>query len=242
MQTYKYFGKASQYVPELRVLFVHIPKAGGTTVERGLQAAQPAGRRRQFYGHTFLSSYQRELKDFDEYFSFTVVRNPFTRMVSAWNYMRKNAHQSGYKPYWEILERNGCGIGNSSDFTRFCCAVQTTFQREPERVKNLLFLQPQTRLLRLPGTEEGVDVDFVCKLETLTKDLRRMMVCAERSQSYPGLRQRLIRASGKHLNRSSHALPKTYYDAETIEIVRALYSDDFAAFGYDTSAPPGGNK
>lgn len=76
-------------------LFVHIPKTGGSSIERALRdVATPviAGERNKgslYFKHTDISGFERMLGDyFPNYFSFTVVRNPFDWLVSLYEFNR----------------------------------------------------------------------------------------------------------------------------------------------------------
>ena len=76
---------------EHQVIFIHIPKAAGTSVARALFGA--ASR------HVPYGEYERATPDkFRRYFKFSFVRNPWDRKVSLYHYVRKTpshpAHES----------------------------------------------------------------------------------------------------------------------------------------------------
>lgn len=75
-----------QIFPHLAAIFVHIPKTAGTAIERTLQASphQNVG------GHTTALGYQRTFpEEFATFFKFGVIREPVSRFLSAWRYLRK---------------------------------------------------------------------------------------------------------------------------------------------------------
>ncbi len=74
-----------QIYPHLKAIFVHVPKTGGTSIERTLRESpeQVVG------GHTTALGYRKKFPDeFAEFFTFAVVRHPATRFLSAWRYLR----------------------------------------------------------------------------------------------------------------------------------------------------------
>jgi hypothetical protein len=73
-------------------IFVHIPKAAGTSV-----AEATIGRRAgHFTAAELRSAMQRG--EFDSLFSFAVTRNPWDRLVSAYNYARHGGAAGGIRP------------------------------------------------------------------------------------------------------------------------------------------------
>lgn len=75
------------------LIFIHIPKCGGTSVENALNMTNRLG---HGYGikngkamqHYSYSDYQEMLGDeaFDRYYKFAIVRNPYTRFMSEYHW------------------------------------------------------------------------------------------------------------------------------------------------------------
>ena len=61
------------------VIFVHVPKSGGTSIGTWLGGTQ-------FIGHPTLETLKEHAEDRDQ-FTFAVVRNPWDRAVSGWHYL-----------------------------------------------------------------------------------------------------------------------------------------------------------
>jgi len=93
-----------------KFIFIHIPKCGGTTVEKALGWDGAP--------HHTMEWYMKQNYDSnpDEYYKFTFVRNPWDRLVSWYFYCRtrglgsypKNFEewvQTGIIPHWETSER-----------------------------------------------------------------------------------------------------------------------------------------
>lgn len=65
-------------------IFIHIPKCAGVSVKKALYGSRPGA-------HSTLSDYTCifSLKEICTYFKFTVVRNPWDRLVSAYHFLKK---------------------------------------------------------------------------------------------------------------------------------------------------------
>ena len=84
-----------------KVLFVHIPKTAGTTIETalGLKSAECLY---DFQGkkadqivtrqHLFASEYRNIIDNVDNLYRVSVVRNPYDRLVSAYHFAGKNIY------------------------------------------------------------------------------------------------------------------------------------------------------
>jgi len=195
------------------IVFFHIPKTGGTSIERalgllgdpnkldpdrifgwddgiseGVQHLPPSHIRR------FLT--EEELR---AYFKFTIVRNPFDRMVSeyAWRYGEQGAQDSRVR------------------FAEFVDWVDSLIAGGEYRDDlSLLHLWPQSDYV---FDERGRGVmDFVGRFEQLQADFDK--VC-----ELTGLAPVTLGREQKSRRRPCQA----YYDPRTIEKVSAVYHRDF---------------
>jgi len=98
----------SIFVNNFKLLFVHIPKTGGSSISRWL--VDRGGELADGFRHTSLQQSRYNLSDV---WSFCVVRNPWDRMVSLYHYVCKvnpdfqnvNFHEwlqtgIGYQKHW----------------------------------------------------------------------------------------------------------------------------------------------
>lgn len=77
---------------QYKFIFVHAGRTGGSSFERIAEISVTADPRTQHMGNTDFPEKHREFqyyrdtyrREFDTYFKFTIVRNPFDRLVSAW--------------------------------------------------------------------------------------------------------------------------------------------------------------
>lgn len=151
----------------------------------------------------YIDLFNECFENFDKIFKFTIVRNPWDRVVSAFHYLQQ-IHEREPRYHFKI-DKN-------------------------ETFKNFIKTQ-----LKLKGTEinahfhsqymsaeyEGkIYVDYIGKFENLKKDWKHIA-------SVTGAPPDLL-----HINASKHGHYTGYYDKESVEIVKTLYTKDIELFGY----------
>jgi hypothetical protein len=199
-----------------RVLFVHVPKTGGSSIDRLFDIEVSDARR--VPGRQRHAPYRRLLQAepaLADYWSFGFVRNPWARMVSWWTMLGGvfERAEAGHPPAIAKIERHPevwlVEGEYRHDFDRF---VLEGTERLPKVGR------PQVATL----TDRGHRVDFVGRLETFDKDLRvvrnRLGLPAE--------------DPAPHVNRSKHGHYRDYYDKATRARVAKVFADDIEAFGY----------
>ena len=89
-----------QISQEHKVLFVHIPKTGGTSIERSkLFYDRSDPEKRKPGGHTAIQRYHHRVPESKNYTSFAIVRNPCERFLSAFYYMQQGGQHNGDKTW-----------------------------------------------------------------------------------------------------------------------------------------------
>ena len=129
-----------------RFIYFHIPKTGGTSVKEALsdishQMVRPhnnVAKAREVLGN----------KTFDSYFKFATVRNPWDKMVSAYEYERQ-AHPESFQKGAELY-----GKESFEQYLRHMIAAHPGWQRQ----------------LRWIGEDGGLALDAVMRFERLQKD------------------------------------------------------------------------
>lgn len=141
-------------------------------------------------------------------FRFTVVRNPFDRLVSFWaDYLQPPYPEFALRANPDLMKWKGL------DFDVFVGMVveQPTHQVNPH-------VAPQTEFTVVDGRHV---VDHVFRFERL-KDFRRIM---SRAFGLPNI---------PHFRKTPHEPYASLYDRHTVAMVVEKYGRDFAAFGYPT--------
>lgn len=144
------------------------------------------------------------------YFSFSFVRNPFSRLVSCYE---SKYHTDPLK--FNLREYNRFLFGYMSEdegfdaFVRKVCALPVRLMDRHFRPQYDLFYDDN-------GT---CHCDYIGHFETLEED-------------FEPIRTRFGLRPLPHLNRSKEVDWHSYYTDETLELVRETYKKDFEAFGY----------
>ena len=195
-----------------RCIFVHIPKTAGKSINRlfGME----------WQKHKDLSCYAKELSPqvFTNYFKFAIVRNPWDRMLSDYNFQKRKNSPHNEK----LFALDECG--QTRRFREWVEAVfSDPFHYEPrhwggEVSPGMHRWSPQVDWISLNGK---IAVDRVLRMESLQKgfeDVRRII---------DGQLGELPCRNWKfHLHYSN------YYDDATQRLVGGYYAKDIAAFGY----------
>jgi hypothetical protein len=180
----------------LQLLFVHINKTGGTSLTEAL------GLRKQ---HRTASEFVGEMgqKAWESHFTFSVVRNPWDKVVSHYAYR---------------VRTNQTGLGDGT--TTFGEWVREAYgRRNPQFYDKPKFFMPQVSWIT--GEDGRILVSFVGRFERLQADFDTLCATVGRtSRPLP------------HLNRSERGEYRSYYDDETRDIVAEWFRSDVEAFGY----------
>lgn len=197
-------GYSLQPFDATKSIFVHIPKCAGVSIGSALYG-NLAG------GHTTLRGYMAvfEPRLLLEYFKFTIVRNPWDRVVSAYHYL-KNGGMNERDQSWSAKHLSG--YVDFGDFVRRWLTRENVF-------KGIHFV-PQLHFIVDP--HDRVRMDYIGRLETLPSD-------------FAHITNRLgITAALPFKNRGRREADyRNYYDEETKAIVAFVYQDDIRLLGYE---------
>ncbi|MFO1209250.1 MAG: sulfotransferase family 2 domain-containing protein [Amaricoccus sp.] len=192
---------------KLGLLFVHVPKCGGSSIE-----AQWG------FSHAHRSAVYFRAADpafFARAWKFSIVRNPYDRLVSAFHYLKSGASPKAGRVWAADV------LADVPDFAAFTRRLGERDFRE--RVMAWLHFQPQWYFLC--DKSGKLIVDEVGRLEAYGDFIDRFNAAGHGLTLNASVRER----ASKHLAWPSH------YDAESAGRVAALYARDFEIFGYPTS-------
>ena len=215
-------------VRELKCVFVHIPKTGGSSIEKVLNPEMDAvstlsdvdlfvGWSDEFkiwmQHATMQQMNDLHRENFTTYFKFGFVRNPWARAVSDYLWLLRDAGSSrvsreisGAHTFYDYLMTRG-----------FFRKIFKNYGNIDYRGDHII---PQVDFL---FDENGnLLVDFIGKCENFQQDFDT--ICDK-----IGIPQQKL----PHKNKTKHKHYTEYYDDETREIVAEKYAKDIEYFGYE---------
>lgn len=194
---------------DLGLLFVHVPKCGGSSVEDQLGV---------HHGHRSAVYFRAADPGlFARAWTFSIVRNPYDRLVSAFHYLKGHTFSERDRA-WAAGT-----LGDCPDFAAFLERLAEPGFRD--RVLAWLHFQPQWYYLC--DAKGRLLVDEAARLEALDDFFARFNAAGRGVTLDPGVRRRP----------SERAAWPDYYDATTAARVAAIYARDFEIFGYPTALP-----
>lgn len=204
-QALKYHRDIHTFIKN-KCIFIHIPKTAGVAVTNSLFG-------RATGGHTPLAQYAIILskKEFESFFKFTLVRNPWDRLVSAYLYLKQGGRNK-YDKAW--AEKH---LSPYRDFETFVLE----WVNKTNILKGVHFM-PQYTFLTLPG-KRYPEMDFIGRYENLIEDYNQI-------RNILGFGEQLI-LYNKTQNKNSDY--RTYFNNKMTEIVYNTYIDDIELFGYN---------
>lgn len=187
---------------EKKLIFIHIPKNAGTSIEKQLNMRATGHKPWYVYANSFT-------KEWNIYRSFAIVRNPFDRLVSNYEYAKMD------KSYWHSA--NGDNIyGKHPDYE--ICKKNSFSQIVDILGKSSNTLSHDGWKPQYPWICDNsltIKINHVIKYEDIDIKLKELGICEE------GLQK---------LNVSTRKDHSQYYDYKTIEKVKMIYEEDFNLF------------
>lgn len=191
---------------ELECIYVHIPKAAGISINKALFGNYGGG-------HKTAQNYKRIFGPFvfKRYYKFTFVRNPYTRLLSAYKFLKKGGfHLNDKETVW--------AEENLSEFDSFDEFVKKWLNEESKW--SYTHFKPQ--YIYVCDINYNIMMDFVGRFENLDDDFEKV-------------RQQLqIENKLQHLNKTDKDKEswKSYYSDYSLDKVADLYRKDFEMFNY----------
>ena len=200
-------GKSLKPFVDHKCIFVHIPKCAGISVAYTLFGHRGGA-------HYSIEKYQKIFTktEFEEFFKFTIVRNPWDRLVSAYHYFLQGGRNEKDRRWAEK---------HLSKYETFNDFVKEWISRD--RVFKSLVFRPQYSFVCLPGSLTPT-VDFIGRFENLDADFsyikKKLAISAP---DLPSLNKSKARKNDY----------RKYYNGETRQIIADVYREDIELFDYN---------
>lgn len=196
-------------LPEYQILYVPVPKVACSSIKSALaelrEGPVPVKDPHRYWGYHTRLSHVRRLVD-DRWLVFTVVRNPYYRVTSAW----RNRVRDGY----ELKRLQFIGITKGDSFDRFLTILASVPGRELEQhtIPQALRLN---KAMRLPQMK-------VYRFEEL-------------DTAWAEISDEIFERTGRrlhlpHINRTTKE--ETKISKDQADLIRRIYDLDFEVFGY----------
>ncbi|MEL7354504.1 MAG: sulfotransferase family 2 domain-containing protein [Cyanobacteria bacterium P01_A01_bin.116] len=196
-----------------KCLFIHIPKTGGVSVCSSLWSSKKDEMVIKSMGHFTARDYEIIFgkATCKSYFKFTFVRNPWSRVLSSYQFLKQGGFNSRDRAWAEKH------LSRFSSFNEF--VVEWINHRNIYRALHFI---PQYEFLK--SVNEEVKMDFIGRLENIDSD-------------FDEIKNKLgISCQLRHYNKSNLIRPVTnyreLYTQETRDIIANVYRKDIDIFNY----------
>lgn len=194
---------------ELECIFLHVPKAAGTSLRKSVYHSK------SFHIPSLRYKAVCPVR-FESYFKFFFVRNPWDRLLSAYEYLKIKCRADMSFPDHRWAASN---LTKYNSFAEFVSSLEHGGMRK--KVKQYIHFRDQLDWICDSDTSRTLLVDFVGRYETIQRDYERLGEILGLSGSLPVERQNLK--------------PKDYrqaYSTKMIDIVSDIYREDISRLGY----------
>lgn len=187
---------------ENECIFIHVPKVAGISIAQGL------GFHSAHTWHLPLKYYEATEPDkYENYFNFGLVRNPWDRLFSAYQFLQKGGISEKDSSLTHLVQR----------YPNFDSFVSKWLSKEAAR--SVIHLTPMHHFFE---NQQGmIAADFIGRFENIEQD-------------YNQIREKLgIGDPLPHLNPSSKTQYTHQYSTKMIDKVAKVYERDISEFNYD---------
>ena len=186
-----------------KCIFVHIPKCAGISVANTLFGNKA-------YGHLPIIGYQKifTTQEFENFFKFTFVRNPWDRLVSAYHFLKNG----GFDEIDRAWSKEN--LSKFDSFEEFVC----DWISNDGNIWTYNHFIPQYHFI-LDANGDSL-MDCIGDIENLEEDFKDISKILG------------INSTLQHLNVSKRGSYRKYYTPTSRKIVEEIYKHDIALFDY----------
>lgn len=197
----------SQASDRLRAIFVHVPKNAGSSV-RAAMGEPPTGRR-----HLPWWVYKdANLQKFNSYFKFAFTRDPVSRAISGYSYLKRGGNQNDDLDVAEFLKK----FEDFNEFAFECLSGANMMMFHP-------IFRPQC--LYLTDWKGDLQVDFLGSFESIDEDFDFVAEKLGISSALP-----------KKNTGNKPSVSEVNISSQTLSILRETYRCDFDLINKNVTA------
>lgn len=200
------------HISDSGCIFIHIPKCAGNAVQKSLFGDT-------IFGHQTIRQYQIALPRavYRKAWKFTVTRDPWERIVSAWRFLKAGGYNANDQKYFHET------LSQYPSFDRF---VNDWLVYQDLSQCGCVHFKTQMHYIR--GFDGSVPMDCIVKLRNLQKE-------------YSNIRERLGGGELAVYNEAeggSADYDQFFKNRETFENITRIYADDIRELGYASALDP----
>ena len=209
---YKIHDPYQTFHKEKKIIFIHIPKTAGRTISNRIFGKNS--------GHFSIKRYYYfNKKLFNKSFKFTFVRNPWSRLFSAFDSLYECRYERN--PFGEFVRNN---ISCYENFDEFLLSMIKN-KLDASKVLSWTHFIPQYKWLSFYtfiNNSSPIEIDFIGKYENLENDYKKLCLQLEIDTNNSNIGYRNINKDYRN-----------FYTVKTKKFVEELYQKDIKFFDYD---------
>jgi len=212
------------------LIFVHIPKTGGMSTLNSLSCFELIYHKNIEYD---IKKIKDKKKNPEDYLSFTIIRNPWDRMVSNYFFHKQRIHNDTtlhellFKPNEKEKLKTWIKKHNDEDeFWKnheFKDWLKLFDEKESAKSSSIYHDTIKTSYIDLIGINGKISVDYIINLHNFKKEINLIKILSGKPFNNP---------KHFHKNKSDHKDYREYYDSESMEIVAKLFKKDIELFNF----------
>ncbi|KAJ8025196.1 hypothetical protein HOLleu_35333 [Holothuria leucospilota] len=201
-----------------KLLFIHIPKAGGTTIETSFLFDDRRAELNGAYlgGHNKIIAFDKEF--FKSYYKFSMIRHPCSRLISTWSYYSQGLGNAADRR-WVQQHIDNRSLSSFDSFV-----TETLYPGGTLKVTNQVHLQPQVNMI---FDKQG---NFA---------LNQLLIFENWNESFDALGKRtsvdMSPLKASHKLSSKHADCQSVYTFKAWQKMADVYAMDFCVLGYSSN-------
>jgi chondroitin 4-sulfotransferase 11 len=209
---------SSFYIPKYNCVFIHIPKTAGSSIRNG------------FFNQDYIGPYYRFPYKYKQLYSFAFVRNPYDRLISAYNFFHiKKLETDHYKElklsFDQFLK---IAIDDSIGYRE--CSIHNNI---PQFIRHHTIPQThdfhQLRYAKFIGRYEHIDTDWQKVCQDISADYRPLDKnnVSKKIKWYDKWYQKYF---PEHYKIRFY---KKYFNSNNLDIINTFFDEDFTSLGYE---------
>lgn len=215
-----------QYIESIKLVYIHIPKTGGSFIEKNLSLLNKNffNDNTHFGGHHTIETLKKRINFDISYKYFTIVRNPYYRMISIYNYLKKTEKRNnGDRNEWKYL-------GEPNNFSEFVYSIYDKYKNNKMTdINNLNMHYVQQFRYTIQKKDEGEVQCQILKYENLDVDFKKLIESYKKNKEIYNF---LYKNIYEKINiKDNYNLDDLCIN--DINMINEIYEKDFLIFGYD---------